>query len=512
MDLQLIRDLLRSVIEEFKAYKTACVVLFVSILAGCAVLAIKWPEQYTANAVIEANRKNLAEDLLRGQAAFQEVPPSSIAEEGLRSRLILSETAIALGMIKPTSPPEATNKAVNQLSRSFETISIGRGRNNNLLRISLSNRDPEFSYYALNTLLETFLKNSSKEKQLESQGTYQFIDQTAQEYKEKLAVAEKKLSDFKSRNTDGSERDVVNRINSLRSQLKTLSIDIDEEQTKIGSIKQKLNEEQEYQQAKTQMATLIGKRNNLQGSLDQLRLTYKDAYPEIISLKSQIEELNSQIDELQKIVPGGYSGDSASEDIALFDELRRQLSEAEVKLQGMLQRRKSIQSLLANEESRAERIAQNLAELSELTRDYDTTKEFYETLISRRESANLSASIDREGQGMTYRISEHPVLPLHPSGVRKVHFILVGPLAGLLIPFALLVAYVFLDPRIRNESELKPQLPEGLELLGSIPTYQHHSPVGVSLKSLKSSSSLLLLVCLAALAGYGYTAYLWILK
>ncbi|WP_197473874.1 hypothetical protein, partial [Oleiphilus sp. HI0066] len=43
---------------------------------------------------------------------------------------------------------------------------------------------------------------------------------------------------------------------------------------------------------------------------------------------------------------------------------------------------------------------------------------------------------------------------LMPSGLRFIHFVLVGPVLGILFVIGLAVAYVLLDPRIRFASSI----------------------------------------------------------
>ena len=59
-----------------------------------------------------------------------------------------------------------------------------------------------------------------------------------------------------------------------------------------------------------------------------------------------------------------------------------------------------------------------------------------------------------EGQGLSYRIQEPAVYPLTPTGLRFLHFFMLGPVAGLLLAIGLIVVYIQLDPRIRFPYQL----------------------------------------------------------
>jgi hypothetical protein len=58
-------------------------------------------------------------------------------------------------------------------------------------------------------------------------------------------------------------------------------------------------------------------------------------------------------------------------------------------------------------------------------------------------------SLDKEKQGLTIKIQEPATLPLTPSGLRFLHFVVGGLLLGVLMPVGLLYAKIQLDPRLR---------------------------------------------------------------
>src|SRR5690625_7848949 len=87
---------------------------------------------------------------------------------------------------------------------------------------------------------------------------------------------------------------------------------------------------------------------------------------------------------------------------------------------------RSLVHLQEREHQRAERVAANQAELSELTRDYNVTRDVYEEMLQRKESARLSMALDVEGQGVSYQIQDPARYPTNPSGLQFIHFAEIG--------------------------------------------------------------------------------------
>ena len=64
-------------------------------------------------------------------------------------------------------------------------------------------------------------------------------------------------------------------------------------------------------------------------------------------------------------------------------------------------------------------------------------------------------TLNVEGQGVTYRIQEPALPPLNPTGLRFLHFVIIGPFAGLFAVLGLVVMYILLDPRVRFPERLQ---------------------------------------------------------
>ncbi|HTF84662.1 MAG TPA: chain length-determining protein, partial [Cellvibrio sp.] len=365
--------------------------------------------------------------------------------------------------------------------------------------------DPDNSFETLNTIINVFIENSASKKRQESLNAFNFIDAQVQTYKRQLELAEEKLKEFNAQNVDGTEASVATRIAELRGEIEALKITIEETEARINTITTQLGNESQYQQTKGEIDELRQRRQGLVSQLEQLLLVYQEGYPDVISLRAQIAELDAAIHAAQESGGDIYTGRGEAVENPLYEELRRQLSVAKVDLRGQKRRMESLVHLSEQEYERAQRVAANQAQLSELTRDYNVTRDVYEEMLQRKESARLSMTLDIEGQGISYRIQEPATFPLKPSGLRFIHFAIIGPIIGLLVPIGLLILYVMVDPHFRSARALQQQLPPGIELIGIIPHY--HTPLNERL--LRKDVLILFILCLLAMAAYASFASYW---
>lgn len=495
MDSGFIKDLLYSLQREAIQHRRACVIIFLVVCFLALVVGWLLPKNFKTDAILYADETNIIEPLLEGRAEVTEVDNVERAKEMIRTRRILSEVAKKSGMIKETDSVAKQERAVSSLRASVSVKKVGKTH----FRISYSNSDPDVSFEVLRNTVNVFIEDAAKKKKDESVSAYRFIDSQVQSYKHQLELAEKNLKEFKSGNRDGTEGAVQKRIDKLRSDIEDIKLDIEDWQARISSIRQQMNSESKYQTAKGKADNLKKRRLVLTDELEQLQLLYQESYPDIVSLKAQIAEIDSSLADMGTFT-GNVAGSGSEQSInPLFEELRKQKSDAEVNLKTQKRRLKSLKSLLEQEYERTERVASNQAELTELVRDYDVTREVYEEMLSRKESARLSMTLDLEGQGVAYKIQEPPVYPLQPSGIRFIHVAAIAPILALMIPLGLLLAYIMVDPRIRAVSSLKDMLPEGTELIGVVPHY--NTPLAERL--VKKDA-----VLLAITAGSGFCVYL----
>jgi len=498
MDKTFLIELLKSLKFEAIRFRGWVVLLFIAVSFAPLVAGYLWPNSYSTEATLHADESNIIEPLLKGRASVTDVDRATQAREALYTRRVMEKAAREAGLIDGQSTDDDKARVLQDLRNKVNVQTEGK----NVFKVSYASNDPDKTFRVLNSVVNVFIEDTARKKREESANAFNFIDSQVESYKRQLELAEEKLKEFRAQNTDGTESQVSSRINSLRNQIESLKLDIEDSESRLQSIEQQLEEESRYQSAKGEVERLREKRQDMSRQLEQLRLQYQDNYPDVVSLRQQIQDLDEEIAALE--FSGGYSGGEQVEN-PLYEELRKQQSVAEVELQAQKRRLESLQRLLEEEHERAERVAENQAQLSEFTRDLEVTRDVYEEMLQRKESARLSMTLDVEGQGVRYKIQEPASFPLNPSGLRYVHFAAVGPFVGLLAPLGLLLAYIMLDPRIRSATSLQRQLPEGVELIGVIPHY--HTPLAERL--LRKDMLVLLGLSLVAMVGYVVLGIYW---
>jgi hypothetical protein len=146
------------------------------------------------------------------------------------------------------------------------------------------------------------------------------------------------------------------------------------------------------------------------------------------------------------------------------------------------------------------------AVLAELTRDYQINRDIYQDLLRRRENARVSMNMDREHQGLTFKIQEPAAVPQAQVGPQFAHFVAGGLLLGILIPAGLLFARLQIDPRVRVGSAVS--VARKVPIVAVVP----HMWSQTELRNLRSELWVMGLVVLATIGTAGALAAMRLMK
>ena len=447
MDFTLLVNYVNVVFRELWQRKFACLIGFALVSYIVLFIGMAWPSKFETTATIFADNQNILKPLLQNQAAQKKVQNATkVVRDTIHSPRIL-KTVVEKVYGDDFESADELGQRINSLRNKVKV----RGLGSSYIKISYSDSTSEKAYKVINTVVDVFIREAAEEQRSESREAFLFIDNQVKQYKDQLVFAEQKLKDFHSDNFDGRDGDVDGSIARLRQQIEDLRISIDEDETTKKSIETQLLDENEFASTRYKADVYSLRLEELQSRLSGMLLTYTEDYPDVVSLKYQIDDVKQTIKEAQVKELAGRSSVVAEDDKILnplYQELRSRLAIVTTDQQAKQKRLQAFNGLLSKEYERRKRIAERGAEEAELTRDYNVTKKIYEDMLERKEKARLSMTLNVEGQGISYRVHEPALPPLNPTGLRFLHFVMIGPFLGLFAIIGLAIVYVFLDPRI----------------------------------------------------------------
>ncbi|MGO1463519.1 MAG: XrtA system polysaccharide chain length determinant [Marinobacter sp.] len=468
MGPQFILDIIRAVKIELYQHRLAAVIVFMVVTVGALGAAYLMPKSYTSEAVLYADQASILQPLLQGKAELTQLDRINEAREMMQSRSFLEQVATDTGILKGGELDAVRNGKIKSL-RNQIGVNVS---NNNFIELSYTSGSPDGAFEVLSSVLNRFVERTVHKKRTESQNAYEFIDSQVKSYQRQLEQAEQRLKEFKSANQDGTESSALSRAEGLRRSIENLKLEIQQTESEVKLTRSQLEKEQPVRRVTLDAGKSSAERRlvSLRSELDSLLLRYHEKHPDVVSVQGQIADLEKQISTQTDADRDG--GVTEVMENPVYENLKIQLSESTTQLEVQKNRLESLKRLLEDGFERSQRVAENQAELSELTRDYDVTRGVYEDMLQSREKARLSMTLDVQGEGVNYKIQEPASYPTQWDGIQLFQVGLAGPFLGSAAVLGLLVMLVMLDQRVRSPRALQLALPESIPVLTTIPHYR----------------------------------------
>lgn len=460
----LIGFILRLVTKESLARKKLVISLYVGTAMFFAAIAWSWPQVFNSSATIIIEDRNIITPLMKGTAQTSVLTePLKLAKTMMSSRTTITEV-LKLGEWIDDSTPQ---KTIDNLIESIRTRTNISNSGKKIIHISFKDRNPQRAMLATKAMSEIFIRESILIKQKDSQNAFDFINTQAGIYHKKLTDADRAIKEFREKNVDstpGAMQVATERVLTLTRELEDLDIEILGEKSKLTAQRLQLSggggaENTASIEREVALRTRI---TTLKVSLEDLRLTYEDTYPDIVQIKSQVE---STEDRIRKEIETRNSEDKqinqGLSDSPLAQELRSAILNTQTSVSTLNSRKEQLNILLDNERKKINRINNVDVEITELTRDSKVNQDKYNQLVEQRESARISRDMDLANQGINARIQEAAFLPASPKGVRFLHIMVIGLLFSFGVPISIVFGLTILDQKIRDSKTVtdKLQLP-----------------------------------------------------
>ncbi|MGA2960238.1 MAG: XrtA system polysaccharide chain length determinant [Candidatus Korobacteraceae bacterium] len=202
--------------------------------------------------------------------------------------------------------------------------------------------------------------------------------------------------------------------------------------------------------------------SKMKADLAEAQTRYTSKHPDVIRLKGLIaktEKLKSDIEADEAKAP--QDGDkkhptnsSELQSMAPMLQLEGQLKANEQEIQDARNEMQTLQTQIAEYQSRLNLTPIREQQLADLTRDYEQSKANYDSLLKKQMQSQLATNLEKRQQGKGFRIIDPPSFAHKPYSPDRVKFSLAGLIAGLLVGFGLVFLSEFLDDSIREQEDI----------------------------------------------------------
>jgi polysaccharide biosynthesis transport protein len=352
----------------------------------------------------------------------------------------------------------------------------GRPDQLSAFKVAYSAAKPQLARDVTQELTSLFIDENLQNREQMSEDTTSFLQSQLDEARQSLTQQEEKLRLFRTQHAGELPEQLQSNLQilgGLQIQLQAANDALSQTEQRNLYLRSLLRQ---YQVTGT-TATMDGERAgapqttreklaSLRAQLTELQGKYTDRYPDILRMKQQIAELEAE----ESRAPAASSDvnpsatKSTNEESSPIIQLRSELSANEFQIQNEKAKIKRLEGQVEMYQSRLNSTPDREQQASAVTRDYDQSRTYYETLLSKKLQSEMATNLEKRRQGEQFRMIDPPSLPARPYWPNRLAFSLGGLALGLALGVAIAVLVDLIKPRIYEASELAELLGPGYVL------------------------------------------------
>lgn len=387
------------------------------------------PDQYSASARVYVNTQSLLKPLLRGLT----ISANSQQQVHLMVKTLLSRPNVEkiLRMVDMdilASSQKEFDQLVDNLARNIKITATGR---ENLYTISYSGATPEQATNVVKAVLKVFVTNTVGQTRSDTVTARNFLDDQINNYEQRLTSSEQQLTEFKQLNGHliiSSGGGYYTTLKQYQDNFESSKLLLEEKQTQLAMAKSQLIGETPAfgilnptinRNITTQFDDRI---SQLEQTLDQLSLRYTNLHPDVIEVRQRIRQLQQlRNKEIRAVAKANQNtGVNPLNQNPVFQEMKLNVINLENDIAAIKVRVKNFDQKVVNLKSKINLIPEIEANLTALSRGYQITKQKYEEMLRRRESALLAEKADLSVDDIQFKVIDPPRAKTKPVGPNRI--------------------------------------------------------------------------------------------
>jgi protein tyrosine kinase modulator len=441
--------------------------VFVSALVlatiGLAIIALV-PDVYQAKTTILVDPQKISDHYITSTVTSDPNERlDTLAQQVLSTSRL--EEIIDKDNLYPAMRRKATRDEVVAYMRKKIKIELKQGSEQGMSSFTISYEDGDRRTVAniANELAASFIAWTLQVRQNQAIGTTQFLSSELNQAKQSLEQQEAQLEAFKMRHVGATPDQLdanLQAIARLQSQMQANADAIsrlDEERIMLTQVKAA---PQMDQTPLTEADRLRQERRRLENELWALRREYTDTYPDVVLVKSQLDKIKARMGSEGIGNEAAESSDPLTHGRlkVIATELERHKAE-----QAELQRQ------VASYQAKVDTVPVLETQLMELTRNYETSRQNYQSLLDKTLSAGMSQDLERRQQAEHFVILDSARTPERPVRPNRLVMVAGDFALSLLLSVGGVIASSVLLGRIETEGQLRELLPGKATIIGTVP-------------------------------------------
>jgi polysaccharide biosynthesis transport protein len=466
------RSPLETVLAVWSRRKWLAILAFAAPLVAGVSVIVSLPNIYRSSATVLAEGQQVPEFFVRATVTSAlESRIQSISQDVL-SRPRLGALIQRLGLYPELQQRVALEQIIDRMrgdiALNVKNMELKGLREATVaFTIRYQGSDPNTVSRVANTLASFYNEENVKAREQQATGTKEFLKVQLADTKKRLDELEQRVSAFKRRhigelpqqmdtNLNALERldaqlrqnaDSQTRANERRRTLVSQLAEAEAALTDGKYVSPELREAQRLAQKKEELA--------------RLRIQFNDNYPDVVLVAAEVAALEREV-EAAKAQRAEDAKQLAEESNATAKpvspymlRLKQDLSELQTELKILKAEEGRLRDSLALYQTRVDKVPQREQEFTELSRDYQSTRELYASLMKRYEEAQLAQNMEETRKGEQFRVVDPASPNTEPAAPNRLRLLIMTLAGAVGLGVAAALAVEYLDTSFHTVDDLR---------------------------------------------------------
>jgi polysaccharide chain length determinant protein (PEP-CTERM system associated) len=492
-------------------------------------VAMSLPDLYQATATVLVDRQQVPESVVRSTVTSTLETRLQTINQEILSRSRLEALISRFSLYPDTRNKMAADDVIGRMRqdiklelKGIEMKGQGTGTPEATVAFAISYRgsDPNTVAMVTNTLASFYVEENLKVRERQASGTSEFLKVQLDEAKKRLDEQERQVSEFKRKYVGELPQQMDTNMTTLDRLDAQLRTNLDNQM--------RVNERRHLLASQLAEAESVGvtgptgtplepesseaRLARLKRELPALLSRFSEKYPDVIQTRSEIAALEKQVAQRKADQPGDAKPAPAPASPYVM-RLRESRSEAEAEANVLKNEEKRLRGALGLYQSRVDNVPRREQEFKGVFRDYESTRELYQSLLKRYEDAHLAESMEQRQKGEQFRILD-PAVPPREALARRFRFIGFSLVVSLALAAGAVLLAEQLDTSFHSMDDLRRF--SVVPVLASIPPIVSEADTAREKRRFRLSAAaaalaLLLLVVSSYLVATGNEQLVWVL-
>lgn len=445
------------------------------------------PDVYQAETTILVVAQRVSPDLIRGQNTSNVGERLRGLQQQILSRTRLEPIILDLNLYPELRQRQPMEDVVANM-RNDVTVQMIRG---DAFSVAYRSQSPVLAQEVAGRLASLTIEENLRDRELIADATSQFLESQLNEARQKLTDNEKRLEAFRLRNAGQLPTQAGNNfqaVQTLAMQAQGLSDSLERDRDRKAVLDRSLADlvalssvdittdpdRIDPTEPPPPPGSAAADLAKAQEALRALKLRLTPEHPDVIRGERIVGELERKARTERDAAVAAAVGTSSTRPAAGIsaperrardyrdevETLTKQIATKEAQLA-------QIQSEIGQYRARIETGPVLESELTELMRDYETLQKTYQSLLARRQEAQMVSVVERRQIGEQFRVLDPARRPERPYSPNRPLIQAAGTLVGVAIGIGIIVLIEARDRTLRKESDVLEAL--NLPVLATVP-------------------------------------------